>query len=161
MAQINDSIEEIVEKTQLSEREAQVFCLQNDGLSRREIAEELKLNKNTVDTYVRRIRDKRATARRTLDIKQYNRTVQDFKDSINKSFEKRVYDEGFGYDYSLTNHTVEFEETEEYAKAIITTDGLNKEDNRRELKKLRSVWSLHRIEQKDGKIEIELRYYKQ
>lgn len=58
---------ELVDRTTLSDREADVVALLEAGLSRPEIAEELDLAKGTIDGYAGRAREKFDLARRTSE----------------------------------------------------------------------------------------------
>lgn len=140
MAELNpDEVEKIVENTLLSEREAQVYLLKQEDMSRTEIANKFDLNKNTVDEYNKRIRDKSAEAKRTLELKSNINNSEDFKQYMRSSYDN-----------------IEFDDTSNYTEAQIITDGLGWQD----LTAIRSSGSISSIQQKDSKIEIKLKYFK-
>ncbi|WP_179204610.1 HNH endonuclease [Halobacterium hubeiense] len=65
---ITDRVEELHEKTALSEQEARVQALRERGLERQEIAEELDIAKSTVREYVKRVDNKRREAKSTASV---------------------------------------------------------------------------------------------
>jgi len=136
----HDEIEYIVENTLFSEREAQVHRLKEKGMSRKEIADKFDLNKNTIDEYNRRIREKTADAKRTLKIRSNIDNTEDFKEYLESSYDN-----------------IEFDDRSKYIDAHIITDGLNWYQS--QPIRSRSV-KFCSLKQKDGKIEIKVRYFK-
>lgn len=67
MVDYEDRAADLVDRTVLKRREAEVQALKEAGLTHQKIAEELGIAKSTVDEYSRRITDRIKRARVTID----------------------------------------------------------------------------------------------
>jgi len=64
---LEEDAQELAQETRLSEGEARVYLLKEEGHTHQEVADLLELGKSTVDNYSRRINTKLQEARRTVD----------------------------------------------------------------------------------------------